>query len=137
MPWWWWLAGGLLVFAVFVVYLVWTPLGVAVGVGVTLTVLLILGVWRYGAARIRVDEAGLHAGRTTLPADAIGEVRAVERPGGAGCSDPRQKCGHTCSCAIRARGRVRVGGRRTGVLVRVESPPRKARGCADRAQAAR
>ena len=52
VPWWWWLAGGLLVFSVFVVYLVWTPLGVAVGVGGTLTVLFVVGVWRYGAARI-------------------------------------------------------------------------------------
>jgi hypothetical protein len=81
VPWWWWLAGGLLVLSVFIVYLVWTPFGVAIGVGGTLTVLFALGVWRYGAARIRVDEAGLHAGRTTLLADAIGEVQAIDEAG--------------------------------------------------------
>jgi hypothetical protein len=81
VPWWWWLAGGLLVFAVFVVYLVWTPLGIAVAVGAALATLFVLGLWRYGTVRVRVDEAGLHAGRATLPANSVGEVRAVDDAG--------------------------------------------------------
>ena len=81
VPWWWWLAGGSLVFGLFLVYLVWTPLWIAAGVGVALATVVVLGLWRYGSVRVRVDEAGLRAGSGTLPAQSIGDVRVVDASG--------------------------------------------------------
>src|SRR5215207_4432590 len=78
VPWWWWPAGASLVFAVFVAYVVWTPLWVAGAVTLALTTLFVAGLLWYGRARVRVDEAGLRAGHATLPPDLIGEVRAVD-----------------------------------------------------------
>jgi Protein of unknown function (DUF3093) len=78
VPWWWWPIGAGMVLAVFVAYVVWTPLWVTGAVTLTLTAALVVGLLRYGSARVRVDEAGLRAGQATLPREAIGEVRTVD-----------------------------------------------------------
>jgi hypothetical protein len=81
VPWWWWLVGGTLVAGVFVVYLVWTPLWVAAIVGVVLLAIVMLGLYAYGSARVRVSEQGLQAGRAVVPASSIGEVRPIDAQG--------------------------------------------------------
>jgi Protein of unknown function (DUF3093) len=78
VPWWWWVVGAGLTFSVVVVYVIYTPPWVAAGVAVVLISLFVLGLWRYGRARVRVDETGLRAGRATLPAASMGDVRVVD-----------------------------------------------------------
>jgi Protein of unknown function (DUF3093) len=81
VPWWWWAVGGVLVFGVFVVYLVWTSQELAATVGLVLVALLVLGLSAYGNVQVLVDEHGLRAGRALLPATSIGEVRTVDGQG--------------------------------------------------------
>ena len=78
VPWWWWVGGGTLVSGVILVYVVWTPLWVACVVGVLLVTLFVLGLWRYGSVRVRVDETGLRVGSAILPVPSIGKVRVVD-----------------------------------------------------------
>lgn len=78
VPWWWWVVGAGLILSVVVVYVVYTPLWLAAGIAAVLISLFVLGLWRYGRARVRVDETGLRAGRATLPLASIGEVRVID-----------------------------------------------------------
>jgi Protein of unknown function (DUF3093) len=78
VPWWWWLVGAGFVLGVFIVYLVWTPLPLALIVGIVLLALLVVGMYTYGNVRVRVEEQGLRAGRAVLPATSIDDVRTVD-----------------------------------------------------------
>jgi Protein of unknown function (DUF3093) len=78
VPWWWWVVGAGLISSVVVVYVVYTPLWLAAGVAAVLISLFVLGLWRYGRARVRVDQTGLRAGRATLLPASMGDVRVVD-----------------------------------------------------------
>lgn len=74
----WWLMGVGFVVTVFWVFTVATPLLVASVAGLVAAALVIVGLGRYGAARVATEPAGFSAGRALLPYQHIGDVEALD-----------------------------------------------------------
>lgn len=74
----WWLLGALFTVTVGWVFLVATPLLVAVVSGAATAALVALGLSRYGAVRVALDPDGFAAGRALLPYRFVGPVVALD-----------------------------------------------------------
>lgn len=75
----WWLVGLVGVISVGWVFFVATPIGVAAAATAVCAVVVTAALLRFGAARITVDAAGLHAGRAVLLWQYVGAVSVLDR----------------------------------------------------------
>lgn len=78
VPWGWWVLGATAVAALGAAFSVAMPAAVWVPLVVVAAIVVAVLLLRYGAAELRVDEAGLRAGRALLPRRHVGKVTVLD-----------------------------------------------------------